>query len=319
MKIIVQEGSKKHQNGAALIMVFWLIAILTLTIFTAVKVVRNDVSIMVSQKKAFRATQLAEMGIAIASNPATSETDLALLRQTISDGESFEVRLRGEGGSFNINNIIQRQDKGLLKTIFTYWGMEEEDSDALVDALMDWTDENDFTELHGAEQKDYEELGFSGYPFNRPFYSIDEMRFVRGMDLAILLQPRWRDYFTIYSAGALDINEAPAELIALATSNDAGEVPTRLEEAEELVELRLGEDLIEDTEDDRRLSIAEALASMGLTPGNPLVDQRLTQQDNTVRIESTGKMVDFSRKIIVVLRDRNQNPQILTREEVALF
>ena len=45
----------RSERAAALITVFWLIAVLSLLIFTTVRVLRNDVRLTISQKKAFRA------------------------------------------------------------------------------------------------------------------------------------------------------------------------------------------------------------------------------------------------------------------------
>ncbi|MDG2125589.1 MAG: type II secretion system protein GspK [Verrucomicrobiales bacterium] len=307
---------RRRESGAAMIIVFWLVALLSLVIFTTVRVVKNDTDIMISQKKAFRATQLAEMGIAIGTNPVTKETDFALLNQRISDDESFEVRLKGEGGKFNINSILQQQDRDLLLHMFTEWGLEQEEVDSLIDALIDWVDADEQELLNGAEFEYYEELGFLNYPFNRPFYSVDEMRLVRGMEMVILLKPNWKDFFTIYSGGRLDLNEANAEAISLATKAD-------IEDAQELVETRWGADGIEDTEDDEAAklsSLGQAMAILGLTPDTEIfLNQRLTLNDATVRIESVGTIGDFRKKIVVVVRNRNNRPEILTREEIPLF
>ena len=65
----------RRESGAAMIIVFWLVALLSLVIFTTVRVVKNDTDIMISQQKAFRATQLAEMGIAIGTNPRKQQKE----------------------------------------------------------------------------------------------------------------------------------------------------------------------------------------------------------------------------------------------------
>ncbi|MEZ5325545.1 MAG: type II secretion system protein GspK [Verrucomicrobiales bacterium] len=313
----------RSERAAALITVFWLIAVLSLLIFTTVRVLRNDVRLTISQKKAFRAMQLAEMGIAVGVNPSTKETDYLLLNREVYPGESFRVKIRGEGGKFNINAILQQADEGdrLLQDIFAQWlsgsdipGTEFRDAaDELVDALRDWVDQDDMvTGLHGAEYEDYFELGFENYPFNRPFYSLDEMLLVRGMDQVIAAKRNWRDFFTIYSGGKLDMNEADAEAISLATGAEIGA-------AEELVKMRWGEDGIEDTEDDYKFSsLAEVFPVLGVLE-DPILQSRLTLNDNTKRIESIGTVGDFRKKIELVIRTQGRTPQILSREEVPLF
>ena len=50
-----------------------------------------------------------------------------------------------------------------------------------------------------------------------------------------------------------------------------------------------------------------------------VIAARLTENDQTTRIESTGTVGDFRSRIIIVVRSRQGQPQILTREEVPLF
>lgn len=314
----------RSERGAALITVFWLIAVLSLLIFTTVRVLRNDVRLTISQKKAFRARQLAEMGLAVGVNPSTRETDLFLLNRQIEPGESFQVKIRGEGGKFNINAILQQAGEGdtLLQDILAQWlsgtdeaFVEREFRDLaaeIVDALRDWIDPDDIASLNGAESEYYYELGFFNYPFNRPFYSLDELLLVRGMDQVVAAKRNWRDFFTIYSAGKLDVNEAEAEAIALATRAE-------IQAAQELVEMRWGADGIEDTEDDYRFgNLAEVFAVLGVIE-DPILQNRLTLNDNTKRIESIGNVEGFRKKIELVIRTQGRTPQILSREEVPLF
>ena len=94
--------------------------------------------------------QLAEMGISVGVNPATRETDLLLLNRQVNEGEWFKVKIRGEGGKFNINAILQQNDETdtLLADIFAQWlsgtdeafaGREFRDiANEIVDALRDW-------------------------------------------------------------------------------------------------------------------------------------------------------------------------------------
>ena len=100
--------------------------------------------------------------------------------------------------------------------MFIDWGLELEDAQEIADALTDWVDADDDVALNGAEKDDYEKAGRINQPFNRPFYDLSEVRLVRGMDLVEAVRPDWRNWFTIWSGGALDLNEAPAELIAAA-------------------------------------------------------------------------------------------------------
>ena len=326
MKLPSNRVSKRQrQQGSALMLVFALIAMLGYLVFTTMRVVINDIEFTGAQKRAFRCKCLAESGINIAMNPVVKRTDTTTLNQTFGEesDESFNVKIRGEGGRLNINTLVNsgNPDKELLKRLFEAWGMtEESDRVSLIDNLIDWCDKDDAHLEHGMEKDDYEKLGISGYPFDRYFYSLDELLLVPGFDTIASLKPNWRDYFTIYSAGKLDLNEAPADLLEIVCD-------TTPESARDFVESRWGDDKVEDTEDDKKYqSVNEALALLNVGSGpagddpefNDRTSQRLTTNDQTTRIESTGTVGEFRRRIIMVVRNRQQ-PQILTREEIPLF
>ena len=297
-------------RGSALVAVLWLIAILALASIAAIRVVSFDVDLATAQVHGFRARQLAEMGIAVASNPAVKRTDPLLTYSTGEEGEGYQARIISEGEKFNINAIVLRQDEDLLKSMFIDWGLELDEAQAVVDALVDWVDGNDEVGLNGAEVDWYTEQGRLNQPFNRPFYHLDEVRLVRGMDYVEALKPDWRNWFTIWSGGALDLNEAPAELIAVA----AGITP---EEAAIIPETVRGPDGQRDTEDDAPFqSAAEALALLGVDGTlRPELSARMTVNDTTTRLESIGSVAGARRKITVIVRNRTGRPAVLERTE----
>jgi general secretion pathway protein K len=302
-----------QSRGSALVAVLWLIAILAMASIAAIRVVSFDVDLATAQVHGFRARQLAEMGIAVASNPAVKRTDPLLRQLSEENGEGFEARIISEGEKFNINAIVLRKDEELLKSMFIDWGLELDEAQAVVDALIDWTDENDEVGLNGAESEWYLDQGRLNQPFNRPFYHLDEARLVRGMDYVEALKPDWRNWFTIWSSGALDLNEAAAELIAA-----AAEVP--VEEASIIPETVRGADGLRDTEDDAPFqSVEQALALLGVDGTlRPEVSARMTVNDTTTRLESIGSVSGARRKITVIVRNRTGRPAVLERTEEVL-
>lgn len=300
----------RFSRGSALVAVLWLIAILALASIAAIRVVSLDVDLATSQVHGFRARQLAEMGIAVASNPAVKRTDPLLRQFSEESGEGFEARIVSEGEKFNINAIVLRQDEQLLKSMFIDWGLTLDEAQAVVDALIDWVDANDEVGLNGAESEWYLEQGRLNQPFNRPFYHLDEVRLVRGMDYVEALRPDWRNWFTIWSSGALDLNEAPSELIAAAAE-------ITVEEASIIPETVRGPDGIRDTEDDAPFqSVEQALALLGVDGTlRPEVSARMTVNDTTTRLESIGSVSGARRKITVIVRNRTGRPAVLDRTE----
>jgi hypothetical protein len=250
------------------------------------------------------------MGIAIGSNPVVKRSDPLLKQFNEETGEGFDVRVISEGGRFNINAIILREDKELFRTMFIDWGLDLDTAQAIADALADWIDADDEVSLNGAEVDWYEEQGRLNQPFNRPFYHIDEVALVRGMNLVEAVKPDWRDWFTIWSAGALDINEARAELIAAAAD-------VSLEQATIIPETVAGPDGIRDTTDDVPFQdVNAALALLGVDASiRPDIVQRFNVNDTTTRIESTGYAAGAKRRINVIVRNRTGRPALLERYE----
>lgn len=303
-------SSSRKFRGVALMAVLWLIAILSLACMASLRVISFDMELASSKIHGSRARQVAEMGIAIGSNPVVKRSDPLLHHIDESTGEGYDVKVISEGGRFNINSILLRGDKELLQSMFVDWGLEIKDAQGITDALIDWVDAGDDEQLNGAEKKYYEKEGRINQPFNRPFYDINEVSLVRGMDLVESVRPDWRNWFTIWSGGALDLNEAPAELIAAAAE-------ITVEQADIIPQTVRGPDGQRDTPDDVPFqNAAAALALLGIDAnGRPDLAQRFTVNDATTRIESTGFAEGSKRKITVIVRNRTGKPALLERTE----
>lgn len=306
---IVHRRRRARQRGSSLMVVFWLMAVLSFALFTSIQLISSDVSLVVSQKNDFRAMQLCEMGIAIAANPAVQRYDPILTQYDPVKQEGFSVRIRGEGGRLNINSLVTSEDSTLLERIFTFWGMEIERAEELVHCLSDWVDADDNRGLLGAENEYYTEIGLPNYPFNRPFYDLEEVGLVKNIDYLNFVKPDWRRYFTLYSSGKLDLSEADAEMIEMVA--EVSDIA-----AFDFVRKRAGVDEFEGSEDDYQFqALEEALGELGIDPADPRAN-RLTVNEGTVRIESVGKVGDYTKQLVLVLRNRESNPVILNREEI---
>jgi type II secretory pathway component PulK len=302
-----------QRRGAALLAVIWLIAILAIACMSALRVISFDMDVASAKIHGSRARQVAEMGIALGSNPLVKRSDPILRQMNGETGEGFEVRVISEGGRFNLNAILLQDDKPLLREIFISWGLELDEAQAVADALGDWVDADDNVALNGAEKKDYEQAGRINQPFNRPFYDLSEARLVRGMDLVEARRPDWRNWFTVWSGGPLDLNEAGAELIAAAAE-------VRPEQAEIIPETVRGADGERDTEDDMPFqNAAAALALLGADMNaRPDLARRFTVNDATTRIESIGQAEGAKRLIRIIVRNRTGKPALLERTEEIL-
>jgi general secretion pathway protein K len=238
-------------------------------------------------------------------------SDPLLHRMDQQAGEGYEVKLISEGARFNINYIIAQNDKELLKSVFIKWGLELDDAQEVTDALIDWVDAGDEEQLNGAEKKYYAKEGRVNQPFNHPFYDMSEISLVRGMNLVEAVKPDWREYFTIYSEGQLDLNEASAELIALAAD-------IQTDQADIIPETVRGPDGLLGTKDDVPFQDATAaLAQIRIDPQSAEAARfGVSEIDSgTTRIESTGSAEGAKRKITVIIRNRKTRPTLIERTE----
>jgi general secretion pathway protein K len=301
--------SSRPTRGAALMAVIWLIAILAMACMATLRVISFDMEISTAKIHGSRARQVAEMGIAIGSHSLIKRTDPLLHRMDPETGEGFDVTITSEGGRFDINYILLREDKDLLRDIFIKWGLELDTAQEIADAFKDWYDQDDNEELKGAEKKYYEKEGRINQPFNRPFYDINEMALVRGMDQVEAIRPDWREWFTVFSNGGLDVNDASAELLAAAAD-------VSVEEADGVPEQVRGPDGIRDTTDDVPFqNEADALGLLGVDSQDPVMAKRFAANNTTTRIESIGTAEGTKRKITIILANRSGRPALLERTE----
>jgi type II secretory pathway component PulK len=304
-----------RRRGSALLVVLWVVALLSFLIITSMMVSMQDVETISSRNVVFRAKQLAEAGVAVGVHPMIKPTD-PLLRKQVSARESYEVNITTEESRLNINALLTDTNRAVLERLFASWGLNLVDAQAVVDCLMDWVDADDQKRLKGAERPEYTRLGFPDRPYNRPFQSLDEMSLVLGMDMVAVVNPKWKEAFTLWGSGQLDINEAPPELIAV-----VADVP--LQNAMMLVRERNGADGIPHTLDDQPIqSIEEAMGLLGVPPtaaqGQNPVATIFTLHGAVKRVDSIGHVGSYSRKISVIVQTTggapNQSPILEWRE-----
>jgi len=283
-------------SGAALLLVLWAITVISFAVLWAANVVNLELETTISDSAGLRARQIAVSGVALGLHPQVKREDTGLLNQDFGAGERMEVRIRGEGARFNINQLIAQQDRITMLNLLTLWGLTPDEANALIDRFIDWTDEDEFrTGFGGAERPDYEALGIVNAPANRLFRSVAEMARVTGMEQLAALKPDWADSFTIFGDGKIDVNEAGPDVLQAAT----GVVP---EMVQGILQQRRGPDGIEPSEDDFRFEdvaqLSGWLAAATLPPDQVLA--KLSTESPVKRIDSRGIVGERSRSISVV-------------------
>jgi type II secretory pathway component PulK len=282
----------RTHTGSALLAVLWVIALLSGLVATTLLFLREDVETIYTRRQMFRARLLAEQGLAIAAHPDVKPDDEKLLRHESADGEGWIVEMEGEDGRLNPNILLQQGNRPVLQRVMRAWGLRFDDGEKVIDALTDWVDQDDFnTSIHGAERKFYNTPGF---PFNRPFRSVDEMALVRYMDQVERVYPNWRSWFSVYSNGQVDLNEASAEVISALTGADKVL-------AAQFVSRRVGRDGIPHTQDDLPFQDVQSALRVLAVTADPQAASVLAVNSSVTRIKSTGIVGDFRRTMYAII------------------
>lgn len=246
----------------------------------------------------FQAKLLAESGVAIAQHPDVEPGD-PLLRKEYPDGRRINVRISSEGRSILVTTLEEDLFIETARELFVLWGLDASDAAIAADSLADWVDSDRDPRTNGAEREYYSSLEYPDFPPNEAFTNLDQMLLVRGMDKVAKIQPRWKEYFTLYGDGSIDINTAPADLLEafFGCPPDA---------AIGLVATRNGDDLMENTEDDIRYeSTEEARVLLGMSDEEwSRVSASVSFENTTRRIESTGSVGDeYVYRLIVLTQN----------------
>ncbi len=178
------------QQGLALVIVLWVISLLTLMAGSFALTVRRETTGVSLLKDQVKLQAAAETGVLMAkvmlTHPDALQRWMADGRRNVFNWQDFSVEVYcwAEQGKLDIN----RADENQLQQLFRNLNFEPEQQAALVDALIDWRDEDDWVRIHGAEKQQYQQQNKSYGPTNQPFIHLAELRQVIGFDDAVYAQ-----------------------------------------------------------------------------------------------------------------------------------
>ena len=215
-----------RQRGIALIVVLWLLVLLTVIAASHARIIRTETRLAANQLEAGIAHSLAEAGAQhailelLVRDPAQRwPADGSVHRLRFSDGTA-DIAVRDARGLVDIN----RASAALLDTVLAGAGVEEQARAALVDAILDWRDADQLKHLNGAEDDDYRRAGLAWTAHDAGFSSIEEFRYVLGMNTALF--ERLAPYLTVASGQAgVTGGLAPPWLAGLLGDGPAGATP----------------------------------------------------------------------------------------------
>jgi len=287
--------SQSRRRGMALLLVVAVVVILTIIVTGLWESAQPSWDESTLSRARFQAGLLAESGANIASHPDIGPGDAALWRE-YGDGRSFEARITTEGGRLLVNSLDEDLMRETARELFIRWGVDASSAEIAADSLADWIDEDGDPRANGAENGFYGNLDFPEFPPNEDFSSLEQLLLVRGMDEVARVQPLWRDFFTLYGDGFIDVNAAPADLIAafFGVTDDA---------ALNFAVTRDGDDGITGTVDDYRYEDTTEVQTVLGVGGDEWgrVAGLVTLSGAIRRIESVGRVGDYEvRRIVLV-------------------
>ncbi len=264
----------RNIRASALIIVLWAVMVLSFATLIAADraaLILGDTSI---RTKRFQADLLAETAIASlntifneeqkklaesGNDPDSKPLDLAHF-QGIWSSDHMDL----EGGTYWIEIDDEQSKIHWSKTPEYIWrnlledaGLATETVDAWFDALKDWQDPDDASSLNGAESSDYRGLDVDPRSSkNAPLTEMGEIPWIMGgdklLDLNVIVDSEGKElplklFTTLYGDGKINLNTAPAVLIAAALN-------ISMEDAEQMIHIRLGTDEMGGTKDDQFLA-----------------------------------------------------------------
>ncbi len=295
---------RRGRAGSALILVFWCLLLLSLAVFGVVEIVELSVEHAAHEQSALLAEAAASSGVAVGEEPQLLRDDPVLTQET-APGSGFEVTISSEGARLNLNFLLITHHQDVLVSLFTHWGMKMDEAQHAAACLYDWVTPGDQASLNGAKSAAYASAGLTQRPSHEPFRSWDEVAQVMGVDAIAAVKPDWRDSFTIWSDGPLDVSQASAESIAAVFGLDP-------ERVQQIVDMRDGRDKLPGTPDDVPLTPATLQAALGLSADQmKALANEIVFGGNTRRIESIGHAGAVRVKITAVTRMSVSPPQLV--------
>lgn len=290
-----------RSRAFALMLMIWAVMLMAVTVAGVVRYVSFSADEAILSIADFRTLHLAESGIALGLHSDIRSTD-PVLKQKVGTDSGFEVWLTSEGSRIPINYVTDDRVAEAVVNLFVHWGMASDDATVAVQSLADWIDPDDNQRTQGAEEDYYQGFGVYEVPRNQGFMSVDEMILARGMDLVERIKPNWREYFSVYGDGMIDLRHGTKDVIMAMTGAAEGNV-------DRLISERDGSDGIHGTEDDGSLSSSTAVQLLGLSTAQySAIRNNITYGGNAVRrVESIGWVGEKRRKITVIARRQDDN------------
>jgi general secretion pathway protein K len=212
----------RRQGGFLMVVTIWLLA--AVAIAAAYFAARTQQALQAAQMR----QQINEATVAVegaraellfraAVQPLTLQGLGRAPQEIRLDGRPYresgtDVRLQDAAGLLGLNQFA---DEAMSRLIGQF-GVPVERASVLIDTLRDYVDEDNLKRLNGGEEAEYRTAGREGGPRNAPLLSATELRQVLVWPDApgLWKSPRLLDLVTVEEVRSINLNSAPAEVLA---------------------------------------------------------------------------------------------------------
>ena len=189
----------KRQRGIALMLVLWMLTLLTVMAVSMTAAQRTEMALTENHVAATRFRLLSDAAIAytalrfltpdgVEDEQLAPELDdeTAESAQWQPNGTPHRWRFAGTELTVSVFNELSRlnlnqTEPAVLTSLLEILGVSEDAAAQLADAIADWRDEDDLTQLNGAEDDDYRDAGAAIGAKDGPFVAVEELRQVLGI------------------------------------------------------------------------------------------------------------------------------------------
>lgn len=218
---------KNHEQGYAMIMVIWVMAILTLLAFAYSSQLRISNATLGNSASLNQVNELSqaaiERGISALLNPAQEgpyKRD-GTPYQFLFHNALLSFSLEDERGKIDLNFAENELLLSLFEAAPVYdTGLTGQE---ILDRLLDWRDQDDQVRQYGAESSDYQLAGYEYVPANQALISTSEFQQLLGTDRA--LYDAIYPYVTVHSyEGTINPLYAPQGVLRVLPGTNDREV-----------------------------------------------------------------------------------------------
>jgi general secretion pathway protein K len=209
--------SMEAERGWALVSVLWIVSILAMLAAATQALVSTSYRGERQHLESAQADALFEAGVTravlgLVDIDAASRWRVDGIPKWFAfDGRTVRIAVQDELGRIDLNAT----DGSVLHTLFRSAGLDEDQTETIVDRILDWRSPTDLKRLHGATSADYAAAEYPYRPRHGPFQTVDELKLVMGMTPSLFA--RVEPALTVYTKRPMfDPNVAPREaLLAL--------------------------------------------------------------------------------------------------------